>query len=242
MSTSKEAAFSDFAAVARGLRHRKFLKAVDPAQYKALMAQHLRGARNTALLGLGGTAALSAYALGRGLKPAAEQTARAQDYMTNAQHNLTTAIPSMTVKASYEKFASEKLGAVPPARPEYFTSAQTAMAKSLSDVLANKLVADPIDALHRTINKKFYDEPEWRQNFEKTVAADPMLKDIHQQNPETLHGAFQTIKRFSPSLAKDPLATRSLLRHVAMSGGEMDFGTMKMLAETEKFHNESKRQ
>lgn len=189
-------------------------------------------------------AALIGYAGYRGLKPAAEQTARAQDYMNNAPHDLNTALPSMTVKASYEKFAAEKLGttgSTPMGRPEYFATTRAAVAKSLGDVLANKLVADPLDALHQTLTKKLYNEPEWKKNFEHTVQSDPMLRDIHQQNPETLYNAFQTIKRFSPTLAKDRLATRSLLRHVAMSGGEMDFGTMKMLAETEKFHNESKR-
>lgn len=186
-------------------------------------------------------AALVGYAGYRGLKPAAEQTARAQDYMNNAQHDLNTALPSMTVTASYEKFAAEKRSTTRPSEPEYFNTARGAVAKSFGDVLANKLVADPIDALHRTMNRRFYDEPEWKINFDKTVQSDPMLQNLLQQNPDALHNAFQTIKRFSPTLAKDHLATRSLLRHVAMSGGEMDFGTMKMLAETEKFHNESKR-
>ena len=189
-------------------------------------------AAGTALLGYG------AY---RGLRPAGEQTARAQDYMNNAKHDLNTALPSMTVTASYEKFAAEKLSVGAPRGNEYFATTSSAVAKSLGDVLADKLVADPIDALHGTFKKKFYDEPEWASNFKKTVESDPMLTDLHKQNPQTLSSAFQTIKRFSPTLAKDHLATRSLLRHVAMSGGEMDFGTMKMLAETEKFHNESKR-
>lgn len=195
-------------------------------------------------VGAGAGTALVGTAVYRGLRGASEQTARAQDYMNNAQHHLDTALPSMTVTASYEKFAAEKLSANAPAnvaRPEYFGSAQSAMARSLGDVLANKFVAGPIDALQETINKKLYDEPKWKKNFHNTVQSDPMLRDLHTQNPETLHNAFETIKRFSPSLAKDRLATRSLLRHVAMSGGEMDFGTMKMLAETEKFHRESKR-
>lgn len=186
-------------------------------------------------------AALVGYAGYRGLKPAAEQTARAQDYMTNAQHDVNTALPSMTVTASYEKFAAEKQSATRPLEPEYFNTARGAIAKSFGDVLADRLVADPLDAIHRTMKRRLYDEPEWKSNFDKTVQADPMLRDLHHQNPDALHNAFQTIKRFSPTLAKDQLATRSLLRHVAMSGGEMDFGTMKMLAETEKFHNESKR-
>ena len=74
-----------------------------------------------------------------------------------------------------------------------------------------------------------------------TPNVDPMLAQLHAQNPAMLTDAFESVKRFSPTLARDRLGTRNLLRHVAMSGGELDHSTMKMLAETEKFMTESKR-
>ena len=153
-------------------------------------------------------------------------------------------MPSMTVTASYEKFARAKLGAAAPGsawQPMMMGSAQAGFAKSLTDTLGSKLIADPIDALHATIKKRYFDEPKWKQNFDDVVNGDPTLARAHAEHPEMLTDAFESVKRFSPSLAKDRLATRNLLRHVMMSGGELDHSTMKMLAETEKFHIESKR-
>jgi hypothetical protein len=184
-----------------------------------------------AALGAGG------YAAYRGAQNAAEQDTRMQDYMANMRHDLNSPLPSMTVTASYEKFAAEKLAA-PDAM---YMTVPSAMAKSLGDTLSQKLVADPIDALHSKLRKKMVDEPAWENNFNAAVASDPMLSRIHTENPDMLRNAFASVKRFSPSLAKDLLATRNLMRHVAMSGGEMDHATMKLLAETEKFHNESRR-
>lgn len=185
-----------------------------------------------------GTAALGAAAY-RGYPYAAEQGARGVDYMNSTHHDITAPFPSMTVTASYAKFASAKLGS--PQDPVLLGSAGAAAARSVADTLSQKLIADPIDSIHATIKKRYYDGPEWDKNFHSVVGGDPMLQQLHKDNPTVLPQAFDTIKRFSPSLAKDPLATRSLLRHVTMSGGEMDFATMKMLAETEKYHNESKR-
>lgn len=228
-------------------------KARDAAQPKARDAAQPPSSPDPAAPGSGsgsgnfmakalGTAALGAggYALYNGLRDADEQRARAQDYYNSAQHNLMAPISSMTVTASYEKFAEEKSSENWFA-PVLLGNAQAAVAKSLADTVGQRLVGDPLSALGDTIKKRYLDEPKWQKNFDDVVASDPHLQQMHQQNPSVLPSAFETIKRFSPTLAKDRLATRSLLRHVAMSGGEMDFGTMKMLAETEKFHNESKR-
>lgn len=190
-----------------------------------------------ALAGAGITAA--GYAGYRGLQNAAEQDTRAQDYMNNMRHNLNSPMPSMTVTASYDQFAKEKTGA---RQPEYMIgTVNSAVAKSLADTLGNKLVADPIDAFHAAIKKRFYDEPKWQQNFDNVVQNDPTLAKVHAESPNMLPQVFDSVKRFSPTIAKDHLATRNLLRHAVMSGGELDHSVMKMLAETEKFHNEGKR-
>ena len=192
-----------------------------------------------------GTAGLAAggYALYNAMNPAEEQTERSSNHMLNARRGELGAMPSMTVTASYEKFAQEKWATsspMPSSNPMLFASAPAAFAKSLTDTLGAKLVADPIDALHATIKKRFYDEPKWRQNFEDVVKGDPMLSRAHTENPAMLEDAFSSVKRFSPTLAKDRLATRNLLRHVVMSGGEMDHSVMKMLAETEQAVTKSK--
>ena len=192
-----------------------------------------------------GTAGLAAggYALYNAMTPAEEQTERSMNHMVNARQGELGAMPSMTVTASYEKFAQEKLAStspMPSSNPMLFASAPAAFAKSLTDTLGAKLVADPIDALHATIKKRYYDEPKWQQNFDDVVKGDPMLSRAHTENPAMLEDAFSSVKRFSPTLAKDRLATRNLLRHVVMSGGEMDHSVMKMLAETEQAVTKSK--
>ena len=199
------------------------------------LGQRARALAPTAVGGAG--AAALGYSGYQGMRNSAEQDTRAQDYMANMRHDLTSPVPSMTVTASYEKFASEKLAN----GPQIFSNTQTAMAKSVGDTLSNKLIADPIDALHATLKKRYFDEPKWQNNFNTVIQDDPALAKAHKENPAMFTDAFSSVKRFSPTLAKDRLATRNLLRHVLMSGGELDYSTMKMLAETEKFHNESKR-
>jgi hypothetical protein len=186
------------------------------------------------------------------MQDASEQDARMQDYMGNMRHDLTSAMPSLKVGMSYEKLAAAKLAGpapripMPPLPPPTFrqnleSAGATAAIKSVTDSLSRKLIEDPIDAAYSALRKKIKDEPEWRQNFEHVVNNDPVLSEAHAQNPLMLPDAFDSIKRFSPSIAKDRVATRNVLKHVVLSGGEMDHSIMKMLAETEKLRAESKR-
>jgi hypothetical protein len=191
-------------------------------------------------LGLTGVG-LTGLATYRGAKDSAESSTRATDYAENMKHDLGTPMPSLEVTASYEKFAEEKLAA-PPSQPMYLMpSAQSAFAQSFGGALAQKLVTDPLDALQSKLKKTWVDEPKWKRNFNDVVTGDPTLSQLHQERPQVLSDAYESIKRFSPTVAKDRLATRNILRHVAMSGGEMDHATMRMLAETEKFHNDASR-
>lgn len=195
----------------------------------------------------GGLTALGVAGM-HGLRDASEQDARMQDYMGNMRHDLTAPMPSLKVGMSYEKLAQAKLAGrpgpplPPPTFGERLTDAgASAGIKSFTDSLARKLVEDPIDAAYGILRKKLKDEPEWNENFAHVVSSDPMLSQAHSESPNMLPDAFASIKRFSPSLAKDRLATRNLLKHVVMSGGELDHSVMKMLAETEKLRTESKR-
>ena len=225
------------------------------ARYMATLEQHApaaAAARRGAATGAGIFRRAAPYALGaaglgaagyagyRALQNSSEQNARIADYTANSRHDLTSAMPSMTVTASYEKFASEKLATDFSNNPMLLNSGRAAVAKSLTDTLGAKLIADPIDAIHGSIKKRYYDEPAWQKNFHEVVQGDPMLARAHEENPSMLVDAFASVKRFSPSLARDRLATRNLLKHVVMSGGEMDHSVMKMLAETEKAVTQSK--
>lgn len=185
-------------------------------------------------LGVGGLGALG-YAGYRGLQAAREQDARSQDYLRNAEHDFNSPVPSMTVTASYEKIARAKLA------EGFAGNAARSFIGGMGTPVGERLIGKPIDLIAGAAKSKLYDEPRQRKNFQAVIKSDPMLAQHHSQNPQMMAEAFDTIRRFSPTLAQDPMATRSLLKHVAMSSGEMDFATMKMLAETEKMHQESMR-
>ena len=206
-------------------------QAPEEAGPPGFFGRHLPGAVAGSALTLGG------YGAYRGGRNAEEQDTRAQDYMANMRHNINSPMPSMTVMASYDDFANEKVSAP---NDMMLGSAHAAVAKSLADSLGSRLIGDPLDAVRDTIKKRYYDEPKWQRNFDDVVKGDPMLSKAHAENPTLLVDAFSSVKRFSPSLAKDRLATRNLLKHVVMSGGEMDHSVMKMLAETEKAVTQSK--
>ena len=185
-----------------------------------------------------GAAALGTSAL-RGGPTASEQDIRMRDYMTNAQHNMSAPLPPMSVYASYDDFADEKVAAYAPMYP----TVQGALANSLAQQLAQKFVGEPIDAVHTVLKKKLYDEPKHEAAFMSALEGDEILQAEHRENPERLRGSFHTLKTFAPTIAKNPLATRTFLRQATMSGmngSGPDFATIRMMAETEKFIQNAK--
>jgi len=194
-----------------------------------------------ALFGIGalGTIGLAGY---KGMLAGDEQSAREQDYMTHARDDMRTPLPSMTVKAGYDLFAEEKTATTYAFNPVY-PSMQTAFTSSIANQIANKFVGEPIDAAHKALTKKLYDEPKQEAAFQTAVEGDEMLQEAHRQNPKALQETFSTLKTFAPSIAKNPSATRSFLRQAAMSGmhgGGPDFATIRLMAETEKFIQNAK--
>lgn len=76
--------------------------------------------------------------------------------------------------------------------------------------------------------------------FAQVSNLDPVLSEASK---EELNTAFQTMRNFAPTLATDPNAVQSFLRSAVMSGGGVDYNTIKLLAETEnaatgRFHKE----
>lgn len=66
--------------------------------------------------------------------------------------------------------------------------------------------------------------------FAQVSHGDPVLSEASK---EELGTAFQTMRNFAPTLATDPNAVQSFLRSAVMSGGGVDYNTIKLLAETE---------
>ena len=159
-----------------------------------------------------------------------------QDYLANAQHQMGQPLPSMTVMASYDAFAQSKTAQLKQAEPvNLFNGTHNAMASAVSQALAQKLVSEPIDNAHRFLKKRIVDDPKAHATFHSVVQEDPMLRDAYEQNPHVLEETFKAMRKFGPSMATTPAAVRSFLRQSTMAGGTMDFATIRLLAETEKF-------
>lgn len=189
--------------------------------------------------GAAGLAGLG-YMAYRGRQAANEQSARMQDHFTNSAHNMSNPLPPMTVTASYDAFCEEKVANV---YSPVYPSMQNALSTSMAQQLATKFVGDPIDAAHKVLKKKLYDEPKQQAAFDDAVASDEMLQEAHRTNPKALQETFSTLKTFAPSMAKNPQAAKSFLRQATMSGmhgSGPDFATIRLLAETEKFIQNSK--
>jgi hypothetical protein len=64
-------------------------------------------------------------------------------------------------------------------------------------------------------------------------------EDLAAANKNDMADAFETMKRFAPTLATDKNATKAFLREAATSGGGVNYNTIKLLAEAEKAINTS---
>jgi hypothetical protein len=188
------------------------------------------------VLSLAGLGALG-YSGVKGMQQAGEQSNRAQDLINARKEDLAAPLPSFTVTASYDEFAARKIAAFQPSSVPGYASNQASFV--LANTLANKLVGEPIEAAHSLIKKKFYEEPKQRQAFQHAIK-DPDIAQAMLRNPEHIHGAFKTLKQFGPSLASDPNVVRSFLRQAMMAGGQLDYATIRSLAETEKFVQQSR--
>lgn len=205
-----------------------------PVAQPSFMQRHGGKMLGAGALGMGG------YAAYRASQQAAEQDTRATDYMNNAMHNPATPMPSMTVMASYDAYGKEVTSSIggPDLMGKKFFEG---VGGGVGSELASKAVAEPLGALQRMAKRHLLDEPKWKQNFQQAVDSDPELQEAYKKHPEKMQQVFNSVKRFGPSIAKDPLGTQSILRHAMTADHNLDWSTLKAIAEIEKFHNEAKR-
>lgn len=62
---------------------------------------------------------------------------------------------------------------------------------------------------------------------------------VASANKNDMSDAFETMRRFAPTLATDKHATKAFLREAATSGGGLNYNTIKLLAEAERAINTS---
>ncbi len=189
-------------------------------------------------LTIGAGAGALGYAGYKGLQGSNQTENDVQDLINARRHDMNSQMPPMYVYASYEQFAEDKLAAhgmlpMAPVMPTIGSAGAHALATSLS----NSLVTQPLDALGSMLKKKFYDGPKHRATYDAVVKDDP---ELSKADPKMLNDVFSTMRKFGPSLAHDRNATRSFLRQGMMANGNLDYATIRMLAETEKFIQQGK--
>lgn len=73
----------------------------------------------------------------------------------------------------------------------------------------------------------------------KVLSEDSVIREAVERDmalrPKIIEG-YETLKRFAPSLAGDVNAVRSFLREVVLSGGGVNFATVKTLIDTQRAH------
>lgn len=160
--------------------------------------------------------------------------------VTNArQHDMTATLPLLSVKNAHDAFYARKLAAdgpgprgmeFSPVSPRIHDAGANALAMALADVG----VKQPLMALHGFVKKKLYTEPKQRRVFDEVVAGDPDLARMYAERPNVINDTYDTLKFVGPNLSTNKNAVRNFLRNGMMVNGDIDYSTIKTLAETEK--------
>ena len=106
---------------------------------------------------------------------------------------------------------------------------------------AGGVISEGINAIKRllgftaqNIKDKSVDEPERERIFKNVIKQDPVVADVERAHPGAAMQAYQSMRRFAPTLSTDPNAVTSFLRHAAQTGGSLDYQTIKGLADAEQ--------
>lgn len=206
---------------------------------------------------LGGTAlALGGTALFRGMLASGQVAKRQQDLIERRQQDLSTPMynPSVYAKRAYAEFQDVKLAVFLPSmsgltHPDFgamfdpirkgAASAAQAIPSSVGKGVGaalGALMTAPLSWAIQKGKKRFITDPGQDRAYDKAVMSDPQLQAAHRDAPEMLPTLFSTLRKFAPSVATDPLAVRTFLTHGVATGGNLDFATLKLLAETERLH------
>lgn len=172
-----------------------------------------------------------------GFQDASEQTTRMRDLNNNRQQQLDAPMVPLQVKA-----AASSVGPVGGQSRGLYSSALLNSQSALANAVARSLVERPLNAAGDLLTKKLYTVPKHQKAFEHATNNDDYVSKAYKENPDQIHGAWATMRRFGPTLAEDPNAVKSFLRQAAMSNGQIDYATIRMLAETEKFIRQSRGQ
>lgn len=85
----------------------------------------------------------------------------------------------------------------------------------------------------KAIRDKAVHEPKRNIIVNDIVKNDPTVRSYEEQQPGMVQQTFSTMRRFAPELSTDPNVVQAFLRNAAMTGGVMDYATIKGLADAE---------
>lgn len=160
--------------------------------------------------------------------------------VTNArQHDMTATLPLMSVKNAHEEFYQRKHADIRPRSRDFDYSPVSprihdAGSMELAKVLADFGVRQPLGELTSLIKKKLYTEPKQRRVFNEVIKSDPDLARVFSERPHVINDTYDTLKFVGPNLSTNKNAVRNFLRNGMMVDGNIDYSTIKTLAETEK--------
>lgn len=135
----------------------------------------------------------------------------------------------LAAKIAYEKTAGDS-------GPDFGSSFVQGAGKGMG----GGVVSEGLGALRRligsaaqSISNKFYDEPKREKIVQQAIKHDPIISTAERESPGQVMNAFQTMKSVAPTLSTDPNVVQSYLRNAVLSGGPIDFQTIKGLADAE---------
>jgi hypothetical protein len=156
-----------------------------------------------------------------------------------AKYSSCTLLDQFTERKMYlsSKVAFEKKATLPDEKQPSFDQTLTT---STSSAVGKGVVNEGIAALRRligasaqTIADRFVAEPKRKKIVNEVIRKDPVIHSAERENPGQVAQAYGTMKRFAPTLSTDPNVVTSFLRNTALTGGPMDFQTIKGLADAE---------
>ena len=113
------------------------------------------------------------------------------------------------------------------------------LGKGLGDVAAkgiSYLGQQGIGALNNII----FQQPQRNAILQQLTQEDDIIQRAMQDHPKDIMDAYQTMLRFAPTLTTDKNAVRSFLRSASTTGGNVDYVTIKNLADAERAVNGTK--
>lgn len=136
------------------------------------------------------------------------------------------------------KIAFEKVAFLPKVGEADFGQSASSGAGS---AVGKGFVNEGIAAIRRlfgmssqAIADKVVAEPQRKKIINDVLKKDDVVRAAERENPGQAIQAYTTMKRFAPTLSTDPNVVTSFLRNSALTGGPMDFQTVKGLADAEQ--------